>query len=71
MDHFYVYKNNVEDHYGQVGDDYFFESSFQEAYLERLVDSNIIILNITWHMSEGLGSRILMENRDKEDGIYS
>jgi hypothetical protein len=35
IDHFEVFRNNVEGHYGQIGAGYLFDSSFQEAYLER------------------------------------
>jgi hypothetical protein len=35
---FEVFRNNVESHYGQIGAGYLFDSSFQEAYLERGVD---------------------------------
>jgi hypothetical protein len=38
IDRFEVFKNNAEDHYGQIGADYLFDSNFQEAYLERGVD---------------------------------
>jgi hypothetical protein len=40
IDRFEVFRNNVEGHYGQyeIGAGYLFDSSFQEAYLERGVD---------------------------------
>jgi hypothetical protein len=38
IDCFEVFRNNVEGHYGQIGAGYLFDSSFQEAYLERSVD---------------------------------
>jgi hypothetical protein len=38
IDHFEVFRNNVEGHYGQVGAGYLFDSSFQKAYLERGID---------------------------------
>jgi hypothetical protein len=38
IDHFEVFRNNVEGHYGQIGAGYLFDSSLQETYLERGVD---------------------------------
>jgi hypothetical protein len=38
IDHFEVFRNNVEGGYGQIGAGYLFDSSFQEAYLERDID---------------------------------
>jgi hypothetical protein len=38
IDRFEVFRNKVEGHYGQIGFGYLFDSSFQEAYLERGVD---------------------------------
>jgi hypothetical protein len=38
IDRFEVFRNNVEGHYGQIGAGYLFDSSFQEAYLEKGVD---------------------------------
>jgi hypothetical protein len=38
IDHFEVFRNNVESHYGQIGAGYLFDSNFQEAYLDRCVD---------------------------------
>jgi hypothetical protein len=35
---FKVSRNHVEGHYGQIGAGYSFDSSLQEAYLERIVD---------------------------------
>jgi hypothetical protein len=36
LDRFEVFRNNVEGHCGQIGAGYYlFDSSFQEAYLER------------------------------------
>jgi hypothetical protein len=35
MEHFEVFRNNVEGHYEQIGVGYLFYSCFQEAYLER------------------------------------
>jgi hypothetical protein len=37
IDRFEVFRNNVEDHYGQIGAGYLFDSNFQKAYLERSV----------------------------------
>jgi hypothetical protein len=34
INHFEVFRNNVEGHYRQIGAGYLFDSSFQEAYLE-------------------------------------
>jgi hypothetical protein len=33
-----VFRNNVEGNNGQIGAGYLFDSSFQEAFLERIVD---------------------------------
>jgi hypothetical protein len=89
IDHFEVFRNNVEGHYGQIGAGYFFDSLFQEAYLERIVDCYADFLDEVPFASQikkdaralygsllsacqsGLGRRILMENRDKQDGIRS
>jgi hypothetical protein len=77
----------VDDHYGQIGAGYLFDSSFQEAYLERGVDGYVDFLDEVPSASQikmdsrtkygallsacqsGVGRRILMENRDKQDGI--
>jgi hypothetical protein len=66
-----------------------FDSSFQEAYLERGVDCYVDFLDEVPSYSQikkdarasygallsacqsGVGRRILMENRDKQDGIRS
>jgi hypothetical protein len=66
-----------------------FDSSFQEAYLERRVDCYVDFLDEVPSASQikkdaralygtllcacesGVGRRILMENRDKQDGIRS
>jgi hypothetical protein len=45
IDRFEVFRNNVEGHYGQVGAGYLFDSSFQEAYLERGVDFYVDFLD--------------------------
>jgi hypothetical protein len=45
MDRFEVFRNNVEGHYGQIGAGYLFDSSFQEAYLERGVDCYVDFLD--------------------------
>jgi hypothetical protein len=68
---------------------YLFDSSFQEAYLERGVDCYVDFLDEVPSASQikkdacalygallsacqsGVGRRILMENRDKQDGIRS
>jgi hypothetical protein len=42
IDSFEVFRNNVEGHYGQIGAGYLFDSSFQEAYLERGVDCYVL-----------------------------
>jgi hypothetical protein len=73
----------------QIGTGYFFDSSFQEAYLERCVDCYVDFLEKVPSASQikkdtrafygallnacqsGVGRRILMENRDKLDGIRS
>jgi hypothetical protein len=87
IDRFEVFRNNVEGHYGKIGAGYLFDSSFQEAYLERGVDCYVDFLDEVSSASHikkdaralngallsacqsGVGSRILMENRDKHDGI--
>jgi hypothetical protein len=38
IDRFEVFRNSVDGHYGQIGSGYLFDSSFQEAYLERGAD---------------------------------
>jgi hypothetical protein len=45
IDRFEVFRNNVEGHYGQIGAGYLFDSSFQEAYLERGVDCYVDFLD--------------------------
>jgi hypothetical protein len=80
---------NVEGHYGQICAGYSFNSSFQEACLERVVDCYVDFLDEVPSASQikketralygallsacqsGVGRRILMENRDKQDGICS
>jgi hypothetical protein len=42
IDSFEVFRNNVEGDYGQIGAGYLFDSSFQEAYLERGVDCYVL-----------------------------
>jgi hypothetical protein len=89
MDHFEVFRNNVEGHYGQIGSRCLFDSSFQDAYLERGVDCYVDFLDkvpsafqikkddrslygaLLSACQSGVGRRILMENRDKKDGIRS
>jgi hypothetical protein len=90
IDRFEVFRNNVEGHYGQICSGYLFDSSFQEAYLERGVDCYVDFLDevpsasqikkdaralygalISACQSGGVRRRILMENRDKQDGIRS
>jgi hypothetical protein len=89
IDRFEVFRNNSEGHYGQIGDGYLYDSSFQEAYLERGVDCYVDVLDEVPSASQikkdaralsgallsacqsGVGRRILMENRDKQDGIHS
>jgi hypothetical protein len=41
---FEVFRNNIEGHYGQIVADYLFDSSFQEAYLERGVDCYVMLI---------------------------
>jgi hypothetical protein len=89
IDRFELFRNNVECHYGQykIGAGYLFDSSFQEAYLERGIDCYDGFLDEVPSASQitkdaralydallsacqsGVGRRILMENRDKQDGI--
>jgi hypothetical protein len=45
IDRFEVFRNNVEGHYGQIGSGYLFDSSFQQAYLEKGVDCYIDFLD--------------------------
>jgi hypothetical protein len=91
IDRFEVFRNNVENHYGQISAGYLIDSSssFPEAYLERISDCYADFLNEVPSVSQikkdvrtlygallsacqsGLGRRILMENRDKQDGIRS
>jgi hypothetical protein len=89
IDRFEVFRNNVEGHYGQIGAGLFFDSKFQEAYLERGVDCYVDFLDEVPSASQikkdaralygallsacqsGVGCRILMENRDNQDGIRS
>jgi hypothetical protein len=35
IDRVEVFRNNLEGHYGKIGASHLFDSSFQEAYLER------------------------------------
>jgi hypothetical protein len=42
---FEEFRNNVEGHYGQIGIGYLFDSSFQEAYLERVVECYVDFLD--------------------------
>jgi hypothetical protein len=45
IDRFEVSRNNDEGHYEQIGVGYLFDSSFQEAYLERGVDCHVDFLD--------------------------
>jgi hypothetical protein len=97
IDHFEVFRSDIEGNYGQIGAGYLFDSSFQEAYLERGVDCYVDFLDEVPSASQikkdsralygslygslygkllsacqiGVGRRIWMENRDKQDGICS
>jgi hypothetical protein len=89
IDLFEVFRNNVEGHHRQIGAGYLFDSSFNEAYLERGVDCYVDFLDEVTSASQirkdahtlygtllsacqsGVGRRILMENRYKQDGIRS
>jgi hypothetical protein len=89
IDRFEVFRNNIEDHYAQIGAGYLFDSIFQEGYLDRGVDYYVDFLDEVSYASQikkdaralhgalpsacqsGVGRRILMENRDKQDGIRS
>jgi hypothetical protein len=84
-----VFRNNIEDHNGQIGAGYLFDSSFQEAFLVRIIDCYVDFLDEVPSTSQikkdaralygallsacqsGVGRRILIENRDKQDGIRS
>jgi hypothetical protein len=46
IDRFEVFRNNVEDHYGQIDAGYLFDSSFQKAYLESGVDCYVDFLDV-------------------------
>jgi hypothetical protein len=54
IDSFEVFRNNIEDHYGQIGADYLFDSIFQEAYLylERVVDYYVDFLDEVSYASQ-------------------
>jgi hypothetical protein len=87
IDRFEVFRINVEGHHRQIGAGYLFDSSFQKAYLERVVDCYVDFLDEVPSASQikkgaralygallsacqsGVGRRILVENRDKQDGI--
>jgi hypothetical protein len=89
IERFEVFRNNVEGHHGQIGAGYLFDSSFQEAYLERGAECYADFLNEVYSSYQinkdaralygalicacqsGVGCRILIENRDKQDGIRS
>jgi hypothetical protein len=45
IDHFEVFRNNVEGHYEQIGAGYSFDSSFQKAYLDRGDDCYVDFLD--------------------------
>jgi hypothetical protein len=45
IDRFEIFRNNFEGHYGQIGSGYLFDSDLQEAYLEKLVDCDIDVLD--------------------------
>jgi hypothetical protein len=45
IDHFEVFRNNVEGHYGQIGSGYLFDPSLREAYLEMGVDCYVDFLD--------------------------
>jgi hypothetical protein len=45
IDRFEIFRNNCEGHYGQIGAGYLFDSSFQEAYLERGVECYVDFLD--------------------------
>jgi hypothetical protein len=89
IDRFEVFRNSVEGHYGQIGAGYLFDTSFQNAYLEKGVDCYVDFMDEVHSASQikkdaralygallsacqgGVGRRILMENRGKQDGIRS
>jgi hypothetical protein len=52
INRFEVFRNNVEGHYGQIGAGYLFDSSFQEAYLERGVDCYVDFLDEVYSASQ-------------------
>jgi hypothetical protein len=89
IDCFKIFINNVEGHYGQIGDGYLFDSSFHEAYLVMGINCYVNLLDEVPSASQikkdacelygallsacqsGVGRRILMENRENQDGICS
>jgi hypothetical protein len=89
IDRFEEFRISIEGHYGQIDAGYLFDSSFQETYLERVVDCYDDILDEVPSASQikkdaralygallsayqsGVGRRILMENRDKQDCMRS
>jgi ribosomal protein L21E len=82
---FEVFRKSVEGHYEQIGSGYLLDSSSQEAYLERGIDFYFDFLYEVPSTSQikkvarallsscqsGVGCRISMENRNKQDGIRS
>jgi hypothetical protein len=42
IDRFEAFRNNVQGHHGRIGADYLFDSSNQEAYLERVLTVMLI-----------------------------
>jgi hypothetical protein len=51
IDHFEVFRNNVEGHYGKIVAVYLFVSLFQEANLERGVDCYVDFLDLLYSTS--------------------
>ena len=72
---FEFFRNNVEVHCGKIGAGYLFDTEFQTAYIERGADCFVDFLDEVPSASQisacqgGLGRRILMDSRIKQDGI--
>jgi hypothetical protein len=84
IDLFEVFRNNVEGHYGQIGAAYLFDSSFEgvvDYYFDFLdevpsasqikKDARACYYALLTAFRNGVRCRILMKNRDKQNGICS
>jgi hypothetical protein len=80
IDHLEVFRNNVEGHYGQIGAGSYLERGV-DCYVDFLdevtsashnnKDASSLYGAFLSACQSGVGHRILMENRDKQDGIRS